>query len=429
MDLHHYLNFLRANNLLLEFLEEVDLTLDIGNILNEHSSQTVLFHNVKGSSFPLIGNLLPSRKYLELIFSSSNLHQSFLEFVKKTTPCISEEAGSFSEYIKLKSLSSLPIPHFFPSDGGKYLTSGIVFSKFPNSDKVNASIHRIMIKDSLKGIIRLVPRDLYQIHKINKSRNVDTPIAIAIGYNPLLALASSFNVPFGSSEMDVANAFFNHKLTTIKTPKHNISVPSNVEFLIEGTISSSELVEEGPFVDITGTVDDIRPQPVVNINHILHRPNGIFQTIMPASREHFLLMGFPREVQIYEAVSRVIPAVHDVYLTDGGSGWLHVVISITPSSIGDAKNAGFAAFAAHPSLKWCTIVNKDIDIHNAEEVEWATVTRTSAKDIIVIDKVRGSSLDPARNREDQTSIKVLIDATIEGKGDSKGFSKVSSQNS
>ncbi len=80
------------------------------------------------------------------------------------------------------------------------------------------------------------------------------------------------------------------------------------------------------------------------------------------------------------------------------------------------------AFEAHPSLKWCTVVDEDIDISNSSAVEWARITRAGTKDITILEKMRGSSLDPSRNREDNTSIKIIVDATK--KKDKTGYERV-----
>jgi len=46
---------------------------------------------------------------------------------------------------------------------------------------------------------------------------------------------------------------------------------------------TKETHDEGPFVDITGTIDPIRKQPVVEIDRVYHRDNAIFQIILPGS--------------------------------------------------------------------------------------------------------------------------------------------------
>jgi UbiD family decarboxylase len=124
-----------------------------------------------------------------------------------------------------------------------------------------------------------------------------------------------------------------------------------------------------------------------------------------------MLMGAPYEPKIYKAVAGVTE-VKDVLLTKGGCGYLHAVIQIRKSTQGDGKNAIMAAFAAHTSLKHVVVVDEDIDPANPHEVEYAIATRVSGdRDIMVIQGVRGSSLDPCQ-LEDGTNVKVGVDATM-----------------
>jgi UbiD family decarboxylase len=118
----------------------------------------------------------------------------------------------------------------------------------------------------------------------------------------------------------------------------------------------------------------------------------------------------PREPVIYQAVSRAVPHVRAVRLTEGGCAWLHGVVSIRKQHAGDGKNAIMAAFGAHTSMKQVTVVDEDIDVFDDRDVEWAVATRFQAdRGLVVLDGVRGSSIDPSAN--DGITAKLGIDAT------------------
>ena len=147
----------------------------------------------------------------------------------------------------------------------------------------------------------------------------------------------------------------------------------------------------------------------MEVDRIYHRDDAIFQIIMPASIEHFLMMGMPREPVIHRAVSLAVPEVHAVRLTEGGCCWLHGVVSITKQKEGDGKNAILAALGAHTSMKLVVVVDDDVDIHDNDALEWAIATRFQAdRDLVVVQGARGSSLDPSA---DETTAKMGIDAT------------------
>jgi 2,5-furandicarboxylate decarboxylase 1 len=188
--------------------------------------------------------------------------------------------------------------------------------------------------------------------------------------------------------------------------------PAEAEVILEGKISSTKEVVEGPFVDITGTYDVQRKQPVVELVSTMHRRDYIYEALLPSGAEHKLLMGLPHETMIWEAVSKVVPKVKAVNLSPGGCGWLHAFVSIDKIMEGDPKNALAAIFGAHPSLKHAVIVDTDIDVFNPSEVEWAIATRFQAdEDLIIIKNARGSTLDPSADQETGLTTKMGIDAT------------------
>ncbi|HEX58801.1 MAG TPA: hypothetical protein ENF26_01465, partial [Methanomicrobia archaeon] len=200
--------------------------------------------------------------------------------------------------------------------------------------------------------------------------------------------------------------------------RNGVAVP-HAEFVLEGFFGG-ETAREGPFVDITGTYDVVREEPVLMLTRIYHRKDPIYHAVLPSGSEHRLLMGVPYEPLIFRAVSNVSRA-KNVVLTDGGCCYLHAVIQIKKSGEGEAKNACIAAFAAHPSLKMAIVVDEDVNIYDMQDVEYAVATRVRwDKDVILIPNVRGSSLDPSS--EGGLTTKVGIDATK--KGDVRKYERV-----
>lgn len=157
---------------------------------------------------------------------------------------------------------------------------------------------------------------------------------------------------------------------------------------------------------------------------MMHRDQFIYQALLPGWSEHHLLMGLPREAQIWESVRGAVPYVRGINLTPGGCSWLHAIISLEKQSEGDGKSALIAAFAGHKSLKHAIVVDSDIDPYNLEEVEWAIATRFQADDdLMLIAGARGSSLDPSGDQELELTTKMGIDATRKLSKSKEAFSK------
>ncbi len=303
-------------------------------------------------------------------------------------------------------LSRLPVMKHFPGDAGRYFTSGIVFSRYGGVE--NASIHRMMVLDDHRVVARLVEgRHTHTLLKAALARGEKLPIAVTVGTHPLVTFAACTRVPEGK-ELAYAAELMGGELP-VRVCENGVRVP-DAEIVLEGYIGA-EKAAEGPFVDITGTYDPVRQQPVIEFTRMYCKEDPIFHGILPAGDEHKLLMGAPYEPKIYRAVGEVT-TVKDVLLTKGGAGYLHGVVQIRKNTEGDAKNAIMAAFAAHTSLKHVVVVDEDIDIHDPHDVEYAIATRVRGDtDIMVITGVRGSSLDPTR-LSDGTNVKVGVDATM-----------------
>ena len=194
----------------------------------------------------------------------------------------------------------------------------------------------------------------------------------------------------------------------------DLEVPAESEIILEGRITH-QLVDEGPFVDLTGTHDLVRRQPIVEIDRITHRANPIYQALLPGGPEHKVLMGMPREPTIFAAVSEVCEC-RDVLITPGGASWLHAIVQIHKGGPVDGRRAGEAAFRGHTSLKHVVVVDDDVDIHDSEAVEWAIATRFQAdRDLLSWSDQPSSSLDPSAKQipgQKARTAKMGLDATI-----------------
>jgi UbiD family decarboxylase len=309
--------------------------------------------------------------------------------------------------MKKPDLSKIPVMHFFPKDAGNYFTAGVVFSKWDGVE--NASIHRMLVLDDYRVAARLVEgRHTYVMHKKALACGERLPVAMVIGAHPAVTFASCTRVPTGK-ELAYAAELLGGKIH-VRECSNGVLVPADAEIVLEGFIGP-DVTDEGPFVDITGTYDPVRRQPVIEFTGMYTKPDFIYHSILPGGDEHKILMGCPYEPKIYRAVAGVTE-VRNVVLTKGGCGYLHAVVQIKKSTQGDGKNAIMAAFAAHTSLKHVVVVDEDIDPSDPYDVEYAIATRVSGdKDVLVITGVRGSSLDPCQ-KEDGTNVKIGVDATM-----------------
>ena len=416
MSLRNFLKYMEKQKQVLEITDELSTKFEIPFVMKKFDDQgsILLFKKVKDYKNKIVANVCGNRRNLctALKVSKDELYRKLLEAWRSPKKTKIVDDGKVKA-IKERDLSKIPILTYFEKDAGPYITSGVVYARSIDGNVENVSIHRLQVLDAKHLIIRLVPRHLFKIWEMAKNAGRDLDISISIGVHPTVLLAASSPVPFGVNEFEIANTLMNGELRLIECEKVDAYALADAELVLEGRISVTKEVVEGPFVDITGTYDIERKQPVVEILNVMHREKYLYQALLPSGAEHRLLMGLPREALIWEAVSKVVPKVHAVNLSVGGSGWLHAVISIEKQLDGDGKNALLAAFAAHPSLKHAVVVDSDIDIFNASDVEWAIATRFQAnEDLILIKNARGSTLDSSADQTTGSTTKMGLDATI-----------------
>ncbi|MCP4168026.1 MAG: UbiD family decarboxylase [Chloroflexi bacterium] len=372
----------------------------------------LLFTNVTGSDYRVVSGLASDRKYFALALACEPGQISFrlADAFRNPRKAPIHDSGVCQEVIEQPGdLLSLPFLKHWPDDAGHYATAAVAIIRDPDTG-LNASYHRLLRLDAHRCAARLVERR--GTHTAWQKSPEGLPVSICIGLPLHVLLAASLAPKPGISELDIAHALQPTPLVQCIT--NDLLVPADSEFVLEGRISH-ELVPEGPFVDLTETIDIVRMQPVIEIDCISHRQDALYHALLPGHLEHKLLMGMPKEPSIYAATNNVVTCLN-VNITPGGTSWLHAIVQIDKQHPDDGKKAIYAAYEGHPSLKHVVIVDKDIDIFTPSQVEWAIATRFQAgRDGYILRDQPSSSLDPSalhRSGQKSRTDKMGLDATI-----------------
>ncbi len=401
MSFRGFIEGLQKDGLLKEVREPISPFLDV--TARSWGSGPILFHDVSGHKCCL--NILGTRDLLSraLGVPAGDMvrHLSGIDYQGHVTEV---DSSPFQDVVSKPDLSRLPILTYFEGDGGPYITSAVVVAQY--GGRLNACVHRLMVLGKDRLAARLVPgRHTQQLCQAAHECSEDVPVAIAIGVDPLILVAASTRVP-PEMEFQYASALRGGPVELVRL-ENGVPVP-HAEIVLEGYITG-ERASEGPFVDITGTRDLVRQEPVIKLTNMMTRKDFIYHGLLPAGGEHKMLMGVPYEPLIYRAVSKVAK-VKDVILTEGGCWYFHAVIQIEKKTEADARAAIDVAFKAHGSLKHVIVVDTDIDIYDPRDIEFAIATRVKGdEDIVLYPGVRGSTLDP--RSVDGITTKVGVDAT------------------
>ncbi|MEE4312564.1 MAG: UbiD family decarboxylase [candidate division KSB1 bacterium] len=404
--------------------DSLDARLDASQRIIAAEPNPILLKDVSGMS--VAANLFADRKAY-----AKDLSIPLDNFLKHLSDKLSSDHRVLNETDKIYGeealgnvdLSAIPVLTHYSGDGGPYITSAVWIVNDPEYGR-NLSYHRMMVTSDKEGTVRVVENR--GMHQALQRCNGEAEVAICIGASPAVLLAGACSPADQIDEMHLAARL--DDITLAKCKFIDVQVPADTEIVLEGRFTR-RMSQEGPFVDITGTWDKVRQQPVIEILRIAFRENPIYHALIPGKAEHRILMGMPKELDIYAEVNEHCHCL-DASVTEGGSAWLHAVVQIRKEKAADGRKALEAAFRAHKSLKHCVVVDEDINVHDMHQVEWAVATRFQAdRDLIVTKDQPSSSLDPSANHEEgrkSRGSKMGLDATIKHFGERrKMFERIS----
>jgi 2,5-furandicarboxylate decarboxylase 1 len=314
-------------------------------------------------------------------------------------------------------LFTLPVPLFSVLDGGPMITAGVILSRDPDGEiaGLNAGVYRLLVKErNLTGIDIVTPNNLRRFAEKAYARGETLPISINIGTHPYELIAACYKAPLGTSEVEIAGGMRGEGLAL--TPCKTIDMPciADAEIVLEAEILPTGWTKpEGRFGEFTRLMGGLHWNPHVRINAISMRKDAVYYAL------HMPWENIWPSGPIYEAAVRRV--VHEagvqataVNITPGGCCHWHAVIAIKPHP-GDGKNAITAALSV-ADMKHVTVVDDDIDVFDATDVEWAVATRVQAdRDVLIVSNARSKPLDPSLKIEPgkvPTTAKMGIDATI-----------------
>lgn len=417
MSLRDYIERLTAHGTLRRVSVPISKTYEIAGVLKKVEPAAVLFEQVRESNFRVAGNLFCSKADFADYFGIpvNQIIPTLAGAIDRRSPPEVISSAACQEVVHADpDLDLLPILRHCEKDGGNYISSGVVIASHPTYGQ-NVDFHRLMQFSKTEMGVRVV-RSRHFDQFLRDRQAVD--VAVCIGSAPNVLAAAATSVELGINELEIANAL--EPLQVVRARTVDVLVPAESEFVLEGTVYLDRTHPEGPFVDLTETYDVVRQEPVFVVKAITHRADAIWHALLPGALEHKLLMGMPREPTIYRKVNEVVRCL-DVNINPGGCSWLHAIVQIDKQHEDDGKLAIQAAFAGHRSCKHVFVVDRDIDIYDPQQVEWAMATRFQGdQDLLLQERSPGSSLDPSSEAGSHNTTRVGFDLTkpLETKGKS-----------
>jgi 4-hydroxy-3-polyprenylbenzoate decarboxylase len=250
----------------------------------------------------------------------------------------------------------------------------------------------------------------FQAEKLGK----DMELAVALGCDPALLIATIAALPEGIDEAMFAGFLQNKRVDFVKAKSLSIAVPANAEFILEGVVPAKERRMEGPFGDHFGHYSNAAEFPVFHIKQITHRRDAIYPAIVvgkPPMEDKFL----------GDATQQILGPLAKLIHKEISSLWAYyeagfhnlLVVSIEQRYQKEAIKAALGLMGTDQlSLTKCIVtVSSGVDVR-----DWNAVVREIKEnfdphfDFIMIPKVPLDTLDFTSYKMNLGS-KMIVDAS------------------
>lgn len=371
----------------------------------------------QGFDMPVVVNLFADRRRIAQMVgaaSPADFNETWLRAESNPMPAKIVDAGPVQEVVITGDqidVGELPISRHFEQDAGRYIGSGILVCKDPDTGVRNLSYQRLQMKGKDRFGASLHSRGHIWDHLLRcEARGKNLEVAVVLGAHPAVHLAAGAKVAMEVDEFDIAGALIGQPVELVKCKTIDVEVPANAEIVIEGEILANTHEEEGPFGEYTGYSTYRSTRNVFVVKAITRREQPIFLDVIPGySNEHLLLGRVAKEAHVFERLKEVVPTLKALNYPKSGTHF-HAYMSFKKTAEGQARHALMLLFGLDSYIKLAVAVDEDINVFNEEEVLWAIATRFQADtDMFVVPKVFCNRLDPSA--VDGMSAKLGLDAT------------------
>lgn len=340
--LEQCVNDLEKNGHLVRVKEEVDPNLEMAAIhlrVFENEGPAILFENVKGSRYRAVSNLFGTVDRSRFIFRDSIERVKRLVELKGDPSVLAKNPGYLFSAIRggfnalpLKSkskfdeikISDLPQVKCWPDDGGPFVTLPQVYSEDiekPGVINSNLGMYRVQLggnnyqQDQEIGLHYQLHRGI-GVHQTN-SNKVGQPLKVAVfvGGPPSHTFAAVMPLPEGLPEVSFAGALGGRNFRYFK--QDGFTVSSDADFVILGEVHPNDNKIEGPFGDHLGYYSLGHEFPVMRVNKVLAKRNGIWAfTVVGRPPQEDTSFGALIHEITGSIVPQTIPGLHEVNAVD-----------------------------------------------------------------------------------------------------------------
>ncbi len=404
----------------------------------------LLFEQVRGSDVPLAINLYGSYARMRLALGCESFEAvaarvqrlikpaapTSLVDKMKMLPELAKVAGYAPKLVKRglcqevvrtddADLLSLPIIKCWPHDGGadadviagarpsgvreggesladsavptgRYITLGGILTTAPDGSDPNLGMYRIQVTGPRSAVFHChIHHDGARHHRMYSELGKEMPVAIVLGGESVLPYAATCPLPPGMSELMFAGFLNDGGLPVVKARTVPLEVPANAEIVVEGWVSVTKEVREGPFGDHTGFYTLAERCGSLRVTAITHREQPVYPTTIvgPPPMEDYYL-GKATERIFLPMLQMIIPEIIDYHLPQWGAFHNICFVKIRKEYPLQARKVASSIWGAGQMMfsKFVVVVDEEVDIHDEQAVMFAVGANVDPRrDTFIVD--------------------------------------------
>jgi 4-hydroxy-3-polyprenylbenzoate decarboxylase len=449
-DLRDFIHQLESQGELKRIHTPVDPKLEITEICDRtlrRGGPALLFEQVKGSPYPLLGNLFGTPERVALGMGEARVEAlrevgRLLAFLKEPDPPKGmkdawEKLPVFRKVLDMApkelrnapcqthsqqgdkvDLTRLPIQTCWPEDAAPLITWGLVITRGPYKSRQNLGIYRMQLLGPNRLIMRWLAhrggaldfRDWRAAHP-----GEPFPVCVALGADPATMLGAVTPVPDTLSEYAFAGLLRGSRTEVVKCIDSDLQVPASAEFVLEGQIHPDDMAQEGPFGDHTGYYNEVERFPVFTVSRLTHREDPIYHsTYTGRPPDEPAVLGVALNEVFVPILQKQFPEIVDFYLPPEGCSYRLAIVSMKKQYPGHAKRIMMGVWSFLRQFmytKFVIVVDDDVNTRDWQDVVWAMTTRMDpARDTTIVENTPIDYLDFASPVSGLGS-KIGLDAT------------------
>ena len=331
---------------LLRIEDEVDACLEAAEIHRRvfaSGGPALLFARVKDCQFPMVSNLFGTmdrarflfrdtlevvRRMVDLKVDPRRFWQHPLQFAAVPRAALTTRTRTMRHGPAVRhsiSIDQLPQLKCWPDDGGAFVTLPAVYTEDveqPERRRSNLGMYRVQLSGSgyepnrQIGLHYQIHRGIGVHHAAALRQGQPFRANIFVGGSPAMSLAAVMPLPEGMSELAFAGALAGHRIPMIQRPG-GLPVYGEADFCITGTVDAELRLPEGPFGDHLGYYSLVHDFPVLNVEHVYHRPGAIWPfTVVGRPPQEDTLFGELIHELTGPVIPTVLPGVRAVHAVD-----------------------------------------------------------------------------------------------------------------